>query len=331
MNILILGGSRFLGRRLALLLHEQGQNITILNRGKTPVDLPTDIARIIADRSKPSEVTSALSGLTFDTVFDISGYRPLEVLAAVNALQVQPGNYVFCSSAAVYAPNHVAPIQENADLNRGSGVDEYSRNKILCEDVLIELFSRDKFPVSIIRPPYVYGPHDYITRRLFSIFARLTRHRKIIVPGNGLALTQSIHVNDLASAFAAIPGSVKTHGEAYNAAGPEAITFLEYITAISEIMETKLQIVHVDPSDYNMILNEIGSTRSSEIFDFAWKDSSTLSNDKIYQLGWSPNYNIYNGIEMTYKWWIEEGHDSDEWDFSADDHTLSWLATHSKL
>ena len=91
MNILILGGSRFLGRRLALLLHEQGQNITILNRGKTPVDLPTDVARIIADRSKPSEVTSALSGLTFDTVFDISGYRPLEVLAAVNALQVQPG------------------------------------------------------------------------------------------------------------------------------------------------------------------------------------------------------------------------------------------------
>jgi hypothetical protein len=96
-------------------------------------------------------------------------------------------------------------------------------------------------------------------------------------------------------------------------------------------METNLQIVHVDPSDYNMILNEIGSTRSSEIFDFAWKDSSTLSNDKIYQLGWSPNYNIYNGIEMTYKWWIEQGHDSDEWDFSADDHTLSWLATHSKL
>ena len=331
MDTLVLGGSRFLGRRLVHLLHGQGQSVTVLNRGQTPSDLPPGVARIVADRSEPAQVAAALRGRRFDTVFDISGYRPSELQPVIEALDGNVGSYVFCSSVAVYAPGDVAPIREDAPLNRGPGADEYSRDKVLCEDVLLEVFSRRAFPATIIRPPYVYGPHDYIPRRLFSIFARLTQRRKVIVPGDGLTLTHSVHVEDLASAFAAVPGRSEALGEAYNAVGPEAITFVGFVNAIAAVMESEAQLVHVDPSDYEAMTEEAGPIRSAEIFDFGWRGSSVFSGEKLHhQLGWSPRYDIYDGVEMTYRWWLEQGLDREPWDFSADDRALAWPGTRSK-
>ena len=160
MKVLVLGGSRQIGLDLVRLLHSQGHTVTVLNRGQTQVSLPIDVSKIVADRSFADQVTTGLDGSAYDTVFDISGYKPSEVEPILNVLDGNVGHYVFCSSVAVYSPEiKTMPILEDSPLNRYPNADDYSRDKILCEDLLVERFNRSGFPVTIVRPPYVYGPN----------------------------------------------------------------------------------------------------------------------------------------------------------------------------
>ena len=272
MDALVLGGTRFIGLQLVRLLHSQGRSVTVLNRGQTQAQLPAGVGSIVADRSKPAQVTAALRGRQFDAAFDISGYKPSELQPVIAALDGNVGNYVFCSTAGVYAPTNLAPIREEFPLNRGSDAGEYPRDKILCEDILMKMFSQSGFPATVIRPPYVYGPNDPGRRlgdqdyRLFGIFARLTRGRKLIVPGDGLAMTHSVHVDDLATAFAAVPGRSEAVGKVYNATGPEAITFNGYVNVIASIMAVDAQTVHVEVRDYEAMLEDLAPLQASEIF-----------------------------------------------------------------
>lgn len=330
MDTLVLGGTRFVGLHLVQLLHSQGHSVAVLNRGRSPGRLPPDVDRIVADRSDPTQVAAALKGRRFDAAFDISAYTPDELRPAIDALEGNVGAYVFCSTVAVYALSEVAPIREDAPLNRGPEADSYSRGKILCEDLLMERFNTNGFPATIVRPPYVYGPDDHIGERLFSVFARLSRGRPVIAPGDGLSLTHSVHVDDLASAFAAVAGRGEALGQAYNAAAPEAITFNGYVDVIASIMGVEAQVVHVGARDYATMLEELSPLRASEIFDLAWRESQVYSTEKLRrQLGWSPTYDMRGGLEMTYRWWLEQGLDEEPFDFSADDRALTWLASRS--
>ncbi|GIT16251.1 MAG: hypothetical protein CM1200mP37_8320 [Chloroflexota bacterium] len=96
MDILVLGGSKFLGHRLVSLLLEQGNNVTVLNRGKTLTrELPFGVSRILADRSDSNQVNNVLQNLKFDVVFDISGYHPSEVSTTANIFNGKVKKYYF--------------------------------------------------------------------------------------------------------------------------------------------------------------------------------------------------------------------------------------------
>jgi nucleoside-diphosphate-sugar epimerase len=326
MKYLVLGGTRFVGFHLVQLLHSQGHTITVLNRGQTQTLLPEGVNRIRADRSDPDQVSAALNGRHFDAAFDISGYKPSELKPVIDALDGNVESYVFCSSAAVYPATDIAPILEDHPLNRSPEAGEYTRDKVLCEDMLLEAFRTQGFPATIIRPPYVYGPHDHVRQHQFSIFARLTRGRAVIVPGDGLALTHSVHVDDLAAAFASVPGRIQALGQAYNATGPEAITANGYISIIASIMKVDTEIVHINVRDYEAMLGELTQIQTAEIFYYDWRESLVYSNEKLRrELGWSPRYDIRSGIEMTYQWWLHQDLDKEPWDFSSDDQALAWL------
>ena len=326
--------------------------MTVLNRGQTQGQLPAGVGRILADRSQPQQVTAALRGRRFDAAFDISGYNPSEIQPVIAALDGNVGSYVFCSTVGVYAPTDLAPIREEFPLIRGCDAGEYRRdgtseaerrrllfaNKILCEDILVKMFSRSGFPATIIRPPYIYGPHEPGRRmpdgknRLFGIFARLARGRKLIVPGDGLAMTHSVHVDDVATAFAAVPGRSEAVGKVYNASGPEAVTFNGYVNLIASIMGVDAETVHVEVRDYEAMLEDLAPLQASEIFDYPWKESPVYSNEKLCgELGWSPRYGIHDGVEMTYRWWLEQDMEQQPWDLSLDDRALVWLESHSSL
>ena len=300
MDSLILGGTQFVGLHLVEYLIKQGHKVTILNRGLSEAKLPAEVKRLSADRDDRNQVEKALKGKAFDVVYDISGYTPNVVEDVINILNGQIGHYVFCSSTSVYAPSEIRPILEDSALDRRPDASDYARDKIACEDLLLKEHAESGLPTTSLRLVYVYGPHNNLKQREHTFFARITHGRKLIVPGDGQRLLHFIHVDDLAAAFAAVPGSKQSGGQIYTIGANEMITVNGYIQTLSEIMNKEVEVIHVDPARYEKL--------EADVFPFGWGISSVYSNEKARRdLDWTPRYNMSDGLAMTYQWWLEQG------------------------
>ena len=314
MKMLVLGGSRFIGLHLVRLLHDQGHEVSVLNRGQTEVALPAGVKRLRADRTNPGEVKSALGRASYDAAFDISGYTPASLLPVVEALDGRVGRFVFCSTTSVYAPSEVLPIDEDFALFRTPEASQYARDKIECEDLLLGVYSRG-FPMTILRPPYVYGPDNYISEREFSFFARLTQGRNVVIPGDGLTLIHLVHVDDLVNAFTTAPEQSKALGQTYTISGPDAITANGFVKAIGEAMGVRADIVHVPPAAYD--------SAGVRAYPYEWLESRVYSIEKARRdMEWVPQYHMSDGLAMTYRWWLDQRRDSEPWDFSSEDRFM---------
>jgi nucleoside-diphosphate-sugar epimerase len=117
-NSLVLGGTGFVGRRLVEVLVAEGNPVTVLNRGVTPVELPPRVDRLVADRSDPASMRSALATSDWDAVFDISGV--VKVAGGTDAgdiadlLAGRVGRYVYVSSQSLYRMTREFPWTETS-------------------------------------------------------------------------------------------------------------------------------------------------------------------------------------------------------------------------
>lgn len=122
MKALILGGSGFVGRRLAEILAAGEADATILNRGVTPVQAPPGVKRITADRTDLAAMRAALQGRDWDAVFDVSGVIQVAGGSAMADLadifDGRIGRYVFVSSQSVYQMTGAFPGSRTAPLSR---------------------------------------------------------------------------------------------------------------------------------------------------------------------------------------------------------------------
>jgi 2'-hydroxyisoflavone reductase len=156
MRILVLGGTRFLGRHVVGSALERGHDVTLFNRGRTRPELFPDIERLRGDRDGD---LSALDGLAFDAVVDTSGYVPRIVARTIDALG-DVGHYTFVSSISVYAdlstpPTESSPVRE-LERPTEEWQEAYGELKADCEDVVRERIA-DPF---ILRPGLIVGPWD---------------------------------------------------------------------------------------------------------------------------------------------------------------------------
>lgn len=174
---LILGGTQFVGKRVVELLLEEGTKVTIATRGRAEDDFGDRVERLILDRTDPSSVEQALSGKTYDVVFDHTCYSPEEVRDVVEALGDGVGKYMFISTVAVYDEgDHLK--EEDFDPRhfdiyykpRGeyAGLLGYQEAKRASEAVL---YQQAPCPVVTVRFPFVVGLDDYTERFAFHVRA----------------------------------------------------------------------------------------------------------------------------------------------------------------
>ncbi|MEM5776689.1 MAG: NAD-dependent epimerase/dehydratase family protein, partial [Anaerolineaceae bacterium] len=113
MKILIIGGTRFLGRAAVDAALAAGHEVTLFNRGISNPELYPQVEKIAGDRTVDA---SALKGRTWDAVIDTSGYFPRAVRLVTEALAGSVGHYTFISTISVYAETDQPGTTEDAPL-----------------------------------------------------------------------------------------------------------------------------------------------------------------------------------------------------------------------
>lgn len=219
MNILIIGGTRFLGRHLVGSALANGHQVTLFNRGKSdPTAFPA-LETILGDREKDLE---KLSGRHWDAVIDTCGYVPRIVRMSAQALKDCAESYVFISSISVYAEFSKIGIDESDPVGKlaDETVEEitgetYGPLKALCEQAVEQEFPDQTL---IIRPGLIVGPYDPTDR--FTYWpVRVSRGGLVLAPEKPEAPVQIIDARDLADFIIKLIEQ-KTTG-IFNATGPD--------------------------------------------------------------------------------------------------------------
>jgi len=201
MKILILGGTRFIGRHIAEILSAAGHTVSLFNRGQSPDELPATVERLRGDRDQGLAGLAALQERTWDVCVDVCGYTPQRVRPSAELLHGKVWRYVFVSTVSVYGDPLERPVLEThprlppADETVTEVDDKtYGPLKVACENIVLDIFGESS---TLLRPQIVVGPHDPTGR--FTYWAqRSLQGGKMLAPGNGLDHVQVIDVHDLA-------------------------------------------------------------------------------------------------------------------------------------
>lgn len=253
MKILILGGTRFLGRFLAETALQKGHEVTLFNRGKSDPNLFPEAEKLTGDRDGQLE---ALKGRTWDAVIDTSGYLPWQVKDSAELLRDATGHYTFISSASVYAELEEPGIDENHAVGQLAaekveelkGMDaaqaigaHYGELKVLCEQEVERAFSERSL---IIRPGLIVGPYDFTDRFNYWV-NRMKKGGEVLAPGRRDKEVQFIDVRDLAEWIVKLVEDQETG--TFNATGPEAkLTMEQFLEGCKSAVGSDAELVWVD-------------------------------------------------------------------------------------
>jgi 2'-hydroxyisoflavone reductase len=210
MKLLVLGGTRFLGRHVVDAALARGDDVTIFTRGRLPVPWSGEgrVTALVGDRDpRLAPGLNALERGAWDAVIDCSGYVPRVVEAGARILARRVSRYVFVSSMSVYAktdrPNldETTPVATLPDPATEAVMEHYGALKAACEAAVERLLGPR---ATQVRPGLIVGPFD-ATDRFGYWVARFVRPRllgdrppRAVVPGPRERPVQFIDGRDLA-------------------------------------------------------------------------------------------------------------------------------------
>lgn len=224
-NILIIGGSRFVGPCLVKLLLNRGHDLTIFNRGLLKSEYPTGTRFVKGDRNKEFNLKER-----FDAVIDMCAFSRAQTENALRQLRFD--FFLHFSTAAVYKKNEIFPLTEESPLGDWPVWGNYNKGKVECEKVL----EKSGIKYAAVRPVYILGPDNYIARESF-IYSRIKSCLPIILPGNGRAKVQFAFAKEVAKTIALI--IEKRAIGAFNCAGDEIITLVDLVKIMGKVASRK--------------------------------------------------------------------------------------------
>jgi nucleoside-diphosphate-sugar epimerase len=248
-KVLFIGGTGTISSACSRLAVESGLELTILNRGSTshrPVPEGAEVVQ--ADIRDPASVRSALGDRTFDVVADFVAFTPDQVRTDIDLFSGKTGQYVFISSASAYqTPPARLPITESTPLRNPEW--EYSRNKIACEQLLVDAYRSSGFPATIVRPSHTYDRTSMPILGRWTDIDRMRRGRPVVVQGDGTSLWVLTHHADFAKAFNGLLANPQAIGDSFHITSDEVLTWNQVYQALGAAAGVPdPQLVHV-PSE----------------------------------------------------------------------------------
>lgn len=246
MKVLFIGGSGNISTSVSRMAIARGMELTLLNRGKTTVDIP-GANWLAADFHDLAQTQNVLGNETFDVVVDWIAYTQQDIERDLMLFNGKCGQFIFISSASAYQkPPSSVIIRESTPLHNPYW--QYSRNKIACEERLMQAYREQGFPMTIVRPSHTYDKFIPIAVGDWDKFTIVDRMRKglpVIVHGDGTSLWAVTHAEDFALGFLGLLGHPAALGQAFHITSDERLTWNDIYRAIGSAVGVEPNIVHI--------------------------------------------------------------------------------------
>ncbi|KGE70968.1 NAD-dependent epimerase/dehydratase family protein [Spirochaeta lutea] len=279
MKILLIGGTGTISTEISRQLLAQGHELYLINRGNRNSELPGGAHVIQGDVNDEALMARKLEGLEFDAVADFIAFVPSQLERDYRLFARRTKQFLFISSASAYQkPLSDYRITEGTPL--ANPYWEYSRNKIACEEYLMELYRREGFPVTIVRPSHTYdqrsvplGVHG--AQGSWQVVQRMREGKPVIIHGDGSSLWTMTHARDFAPGFIGLLGNIHALGEAVQITSDETLTWNQIYRSIARALGVELKPYYIASSSLaawdtgDLYGSLLGDKANSVVFDNA--------------------------------------------------------------
>lgn len=324
MRIVVLGGTRFIGRALVTDLEDAGHEVAVVHRGRHEHGEDGATRHFHLDRRRLGEHRGELLGFGPDALIDMSAMTAEDAAGAVAVLGdsvrkvvASSGDvYRACASVAAGVVTDAVPLGEDAPLREGPTPDRdvvlpgWDHDPVAYEKLDVERLYLERGGV-VCRLPMVYGEHDYKRREEF-VLRRVRAGRNRIPIGPGDFLWSRGYAPEIARGLR-LAAERADPGEVFNLAEPASVPIREWIEQILVAAEHAAELVQV-PED--QVPDDMFLTRS---IPQDWLVDSTKAADR---LGWT--HAPWQGcVHRSVRWHLANPPDDAGTDFTEDDQALS--------
>jgi nucleoside-diphosphate-sugar epimerase len=275
---LFIGGTGTISTAITAQLATEGEwELTLLNRGNRSDKVPGNVKVLKADINDEAAVEKLLDGTQWDCVCDFIGFVPAQVERDWRLFRGRTKQYMYISSASAYQKPAVSPfITEGTPMVNPYW--QYSRDKIACEDFLMEKHRSEGFPVTIIRPSHTYddrsvplGVHG--DNGSWQVLKRMLDGKPVIIHGDGTSQWTVTHNTDFAKGFIGLMGNPHALGNAFTITSDETLTWNQIYQTVADILGVELKTVHVasefldEVGPYDFRGGLIGDKANTVLFD----------------------------------------------------------------
>ena len=278
MKVLFIGGTGLISSACSELAVKRGIELYLLNRGETTKHPVPEGAKLLSGDVHQDEnaVAALIEEHHFDSVVDWIAFTPADIERDIRLFSGKTDQFVFISSASAYQkpPGYYIITEETPLENPFWG---YARDKIACEERLMQAYREDGFPVTIMRPSLTYGPSQLPLctnswQHPYTIIDRMKRGEKIVIPGDGTSLWVFTWNADFAVGFLGLLGNEKAIGEAFQITSDEVLTWNQAYQAVGHALGVELNVVHIASEliakyDEHALGSLIGDKVNSVVFD----------------------------------------------------------------
>ncbi|MCL2805381.1 MAG: NAD-dependent epimerase/dehydratase family protein [Treponema sp.] len=258
MKILFIGGTGTISTAISKLIIQSGWELYLLNRGNRKsamdgmffnhieCDIRTQDYTII--REKLINTLANSGQKQFDVVVDFIGYFTEHVEKDFNIFNGLCKQFIFISSASVYQkPLSSYIITESTPL--ANPFSQYSRDKIACENFLMDKYRDSGFPVTIVRPSHTYDNRKipvafHGKKGSWPVIKRMLEGKPVIIHGDGSSLWTLTHHSDFARGFVRLMGNIHAIGESVHITSDESLTWNQIFYIIANALNVELKAVY---------------------------------------------------------------------------------------
>ena len=281
MKALFIGGTGTISTAIVKrLAQDKNWEVWLINRGNRPEAIPEGVNLIKADVNDETDVKEKIKDMRFDVVSEFIGFTPDAVQRDYRLFKDKTDQYIYISSASAYhKPAASYIITEGTTLSNPHW--EYSRNKIACEEYLMDKYRKEGFPVTVVRPSHTYDERNiplgvHGNKGFWQVIKRIIDEEPVIIQGDGSSLWTVTWNEDFAVGFTGLMGNPHAIGEAFNITSDETLTWDQIYETIAKALGKELKPYHVatdflvacgDNKGYDLEGALLGDKSVSVVFD----------------------------------------------------------------